>query len=242
MPRSKPLSKREQEICARLISLRKLIGFSREEFSTLGGDTIKRVELARVPLRWDVAGRIWLRAPNINPLFLASNEGPPLLEFDILLPHPHEVSSKPDVLFSEVVDKYSKAIRTWFGTESEAQMPVTWIQAQKDLTIQKREDADRAMALLQEQKARVERWEANAKSSLQLVTACGNDDSVKAKLPTLLARLNKATGARGAKSALAKYMGVPLPNVSQWLSGEREPSGETTLQLLNWVEQQEQKK
>jgi DNA-binding transcriptional regulator YiaG len=54
--------------------------------------------------------------------------------------------------------------------------------------------------------------------------------------------LNKATSGRGAKSALAKYMGVPLPNVSQWLSGDREPSGETTLQLLNWVEHQERKK
>jgi transcriptional regulator with XRE-family HTH domain len=80
------------------------------------------------------------------------------------------------------------------------------------------------------------------KSALDDVTANGNHTNVKEKLPTLLARLNKATSGRGAKSALAKYMGVPLPNVSQWLSGDREPSGETTLQLLNWVEHQERKK
>ena len=80
------------------------------------------------------------------------------------------------------------------------------------------------------------------KSEVDSITVCGNTKDVKAKLPTLLARLNKVTSARGAKSELAKYMGVPPPNVSQWLSGEREPSGETTLQLLNWVERQERKK
>ncbi len=81
-----------------------------------------------------------------------------------------------------------------------------------------------------------------AKTTLDAITDVGNNADVKSKLPTLLARLNNATRDRGMKSALAKYMGVPLPNVSQWLSGEREPSGETTLQLLNWVERQERKK
>ncbi|HEX5218247.1 MAG TPA: helix-turn-helix transcriptional regulator [Verrucomicrobiae bacterium] len=80
----------------------------------------------------------------------------------------------------------------------------------------------------------------NAK--LDTVTASGNSPDVKPTMPALLGRLNKATAAFGMKSKLAKYMGVPLPNVSQWLSGEREPSGETTLRLLHWVEQQERKK
>jgi transcriptional regulator with XRE-family HTH domain len=71
------------------------------------------------------------------------------------------------------------------------------------------------------------------------VTVSGNVQTVKAKLPSLRRRLNQATTERGMKSELAKFMGVPLPNVSQWLSGEREPGGETTLQLLHWVEQQE---
>jgi transcriptional regulator with XRE-family HTH domain len=66
--------------------------------------------------------------------------------------------------------------------------------------------------------------------------------SVKAKLPTLIGRLNEATRKRGEKTALAKFMNVPLSNVSQWLSGEREPSGEKTLQLLNWVQERERQK
>jgi transcriptional regulator with XRE-family HTH domain len=58
-------------------------------------------------------------------------------------------------------------------------------------------------------------------------------------MANLLDRLNKATSQRGMKSKLAKVMGVPLANISQWLSGVREPGGETTLKLLHWVEQQE---
>ncbi|HXR47605.1 MAG TPA: helix-turn-helix transcriptional regulator [Candidatus Limnocylindrales bacterium] len=62
---------------------------------------------------------------------------------------------------------------------------------------------------------------------------------VKLHLPSLLGRLNRATGETGKMSALAKYLGVPLASVSRWLSGKREPGGEITLKMLRWVEQQE---
>ncbi len=80
------------------------------------------------------------------------------------------------------------------------------------------------------------------KSLLTDVSVSGNNVGVKAKLPALIKRLDEATKERGMKTALAKFMGVKLPKVSQWLSGEHEPGGETTLQLLNWVEQQERSK
>jgi outer membrane biogenesis lipoprotein LolB len=70
----------------------------------------------------------------------------------------------------------------------------------------------------------------------------------KAQLPNLLARLNRATSKSGKMSALADYLGkatgqkVPLASVSRWLSGKREPGGEITLKLLQWVEQQERQK
>ena len=69
--------------------------------------------------------------------------------------------------------------------------------------------------------------------------------SVKAQLPNLLERLNRATKETGKMSALADFLGkavgykVPLASVSRWLSGKREPGGEVTLQLLRWVELQE---
>jgi hypothetical protein len=67
-------------------------------------------------------------------------------------------------------------------------------------------------------------------------------EAVGLHLPKLLERLNKATSERGKKTALANFLGVSLAMVSQWLSGKREPGGETTLKLLHWVEQQERKK
>jgi transcriptional regulator with XRE-family HTH domain len=80
------------------------------------------------------------------------------------------------------------------------------------------------------------------KISLRGVTESGKHSGVQAKLKELRVRLNQATADRGMKSRLAKFMRVPLPNVSQWLSGKREPGGETTLKLLQWVEQQERQK
>lgn len=63
--------------------------------------------------------------------------------------------------------------------------------------------------------------------------------SMKPHLPILLERLKVATNQRGAKSELAKFLGIPLVRVSQWLSGDREPGGETTLRLLEWVSAEE---
>jgi transcriptional regulator with XRE-family HTH domain len=73
-------------------------------------------------------------------------------------------------------------------------------------------------------------------------TASANKrEAVKAQLPNLLERLKKATAEPGAKSALAEFLDVPLASLSRWLSGEREPGGETTLRLLQWVEAAEGK-
>jgi transcriptional regulator with XRE-family HTH domain len=80
------------------------------------------------------------------------------------------------------------------------------------------------------------------KTDLTNIVLSDNIQSVKAQLPELQKRLNEATRKRGTKTALAKFMGVKLPTVSRWLSGEKEPGGETTLRLLHWVEQQERPK
>jgi DNA-binding transcriptional regulator YiaG len=80
-----------------------------------------------------------------------------------------------------------------------------------------------------------------SKLGLTHISVSAKRGDVKAQLPNLLERLRKATAERGKKSTLAKFLGVPLANVSQWLSGVREPGGETTLRMLHWVEQQERK-
>lgn len=60
-------------------------------------------------------------------------------------------------------------------------------------------------------------------------------------MPTLIERLRSATKEHGRKTELAKWLGVPRQSVNGWLAGDKEPSGETTLRLLHWVEQEERK-
>jgi DNA-binding transcriptional regulator YiaG len=58
-------------------------------------------------------------------------------------------------------------------------------------------------------------------------------------LKNLLANANRLTSEPGKKTELANFLNAPLESVSRWLSGKREPGGETTLRLLRWVEHQE---
>jgi transcriptional regulator with XRE-family HTH domain len=71
------------------------------------------------------------------------------------------------------------------------------------------------------------------------VAASGKLPPVKSQLKNLLADLNRLTKESGKKTELADFLGAPLTSVSRWLSGEREPGGETTLKMLRWVQQQE---
>jgi hypothetical protein len=79
------------------------------------------------------------------------------------------------------------------------------------------------------------------KNLLTTVAASGKLGPVKSQLDNLLADVNRLTKEPGMKTKLADFLGAPLTSVSRWLSGEREPGGETTLRLLQWVGQQEGK-
>jgi hypothetical protein len=66
-----------------------------------------------------------------------------------------------------------------------------------------------------------------------------NLQPVKSQLDNLLATLNRLTKEPGNKTALADFLGAPLASVSRWLSGKRDPGGETTLKMFHWAEQRE---
>jgi transcriptional regulator with XRE-family HTH domain len=74
-----------------------------------------------------------------------------------------------------------------------------------------------------------------AKKDLQYVSDLVKYKGVNSLLADLLVRLKRATAERGMKTELAHFLKVPLVSVSRWLSGEREPGGETTLRMLAWV-------
>jgi transcriptional regulator with XRE-family HTH domain len=87
-----------------------------------------------------------------------------------------------------------------------------------------------------------------SKTDLTKAETSTKDVDVKAQLPSLLERLNRATKVSGKMSALADFLGhqtnrkIPLASVSRWLSGKREPGGEITLLMERWVEKQERQK
>lgn len=73
-------------------------------------------------------------------------------------------------------------------------------------------------------------------------TLKSNTSPVNSELESLLERLRKATSRTGSKVELARYLGVARQRVTEWLSGTKEPGGETTLRLLRWVQEQERRK
>jgi transcriptional regulator with XRE-family HTH domain len=71
------------------------------------------------------------------------------------------------------------------------------------------------------------------------ITPQSNLPSMQSEIAKVVQRLKNATAPRGKKAELARFLAVEPPRVSEWLSGDKHPSGETTLRLLHWIVQQE---
>ena len=69
-----------------------------------------------------------------------------------------------------------------------------------------------------------------------------NSLSVKTEMEKLLSRVRRLVSGKGMKAKLAAEIDVLPPRLSEWLAGKYQPSGEVTLRLLHWVEQQERQK
>lgn len=80
------------------------------------------------------------------------------------------------------------------------------------------------------------------KKDLTNVVLSATRGDVQTQMQKFLERLKKATSQRGQQTALADFLGVHRVSVSKWLSGKKEPGGEITLKMLQWVEQQERQK
>jgi transcriptional regulator with XRE-family HTH domain len=80
------------------------------------------------------------------------------------------------------------------------------------------------------------------KNELTTTSEIRKVEDVKSEIEKLLARVRGLVSAKGMKAKLAATLGVPQSRLSEWLGGTCEPSGETTLRLLKWVEQQERQK
>jgi DNA-binding transcriptional regulator YiaG len=82
----------------------------------------------------------------------------------------------------------------------------------------------------------------NPKKVLTTISLKSKERGVKTEVQKLIELVKRKASKPGAKSQLARTLGVAPARISEWLSGEKEPGGEYTLQLLHWVEQQERQK
>ncbi|HEX3627263.1 MAG TPA: helix-turn-helix transcriptional regulator [Verrucomicrobiae bacterium] len=234
----KPLPDIEKKICWRMTAIRRLNNLSQGELAKRAGITrnqLANVEAMRVPLKFGVAMEV-CRLLRLNPQWLYSGEGKETLFLDF-----------KDWIFSRLLthrqasESFSAAWKAigedllYFGNTIDRKLENQGREGQsvKDLL------ESHSGPLVVEMENRREEKASKGKTPIDDIPKRGNNEVVKARLPELLKRLNAATQERGKKAALARFLKVPLPKVSQWLSGTHSPGGETTLQLLQWVEQEE---
>lgn len=231
--------------------------FCRRAFSlsqkTLAGrvgltrDQLAAIEQGRTPLRFWPGWKI-CRELNINQVWVLTGQGreAPFIDLDLSF---IETALSERSTFIEICSTLLQSrLNTFSRMETTVPPPPHRGGAQSALIFLSPEWAkqrvirlrDQAQEFLKEAAAiEMQLGVESQNKDLTQVTASGNIRSMKSPLANLLERLKKATAERGMKSKLAEAFDVPLSNVSQWLSGEREPGGETTLRLLAWVEQQE---
>jgi transcriptional regulator with XRE-family HTH domain len=81
---------------------------------------------------------------------------------------------------------------------------------------------------------------AEDKNPLQILPLKSKSETVK--LDGLLKRVKAVTSEHGKKTELASILDVSPARITEWLKGEKEPGGSTTLALLSWVEREEAKR
>lgn len=216
----KPLPDNEKEICRRVAAIRRFKGLNQTELARRVGltrDQLANIEAMRVALKFGTALAI-CRAIDINPNWLYSDADPqsPMLEFDDPL-----WLMVLDVLPSS--DLFSSA---WAGFGDN----LLGLSTQRARRVSPKETVIPARAGLGGKK--------ESKGVLDIRLGMADKEGVKTKirsLPDLMNRLRELTKPRGQKAALARKMNVSRQAVDQWLSRSANPSAETTLELVNWV-------
>jgi transcriptional regulator with XRE-family HTH domain len=265
------MSAREYEIADRLRRFRVSRGISRTAFALaigIGSERLASYESGRAPLRYEVFSAINKRFL-LNPYWLATGiTGPTDFDgpfddsrwsingkdrfikvFDSVLEGPlsdgsydlHARGAGLSKRMAALVDLlYSKD--RWASIDVEV---ILALAAYVEVFLERvREVSRRALgnpALLADFKSGGLKPVIAEKKELTLDSEYRNVDSMKSPMQILLNRVSLATKARGQKAALAKFLKVPPPRVSDWLRGNYEPSGDVTLRLLEWVRAEEVK-
>jgi hypothetical protein len=214
---------------------------------------IASVELGRVPLKYAEAVDLLLvlGGGKVNPLWLSSGDEPMLFcrFYGLAMPEAGALGFKDRDYFSRVMDACSAEIKAIAKAPSEwSNLPKPWLQAQRDRVRFEMEGLVQQLASWQaiatelDDKLGTLDYDADESPEKHILTHAAISEivpDVKSVMRDLRKRLAKVAQPRGKKAELARFLGAPLSSVSRWLSGLQEPGGETTLRLLQWVEQEE---
>lgn len=271
MTRKSSLSTQESEIAARLRQLRTGRSLSREDvalFTALKPGIITRVELERMPLKYDAA-LLWMKVfsgdsilPDfrpLNPLWLAYGMEPVHLSWPLYLPTLAELRLSVGTLFSDFVTQNRSVLIGLAHYPPEPVLPESWLSPYLKYWVrltsemrQLNEGSDLVGLTLKFSAERLSELsrhaveilltlsdiEDRAPGLLTQVSENCKSESVQSEMDKLLAKIRNLTRKKGMKSRLASFLKVPPSRISEWLAGKYEPSGEVTLQLLNWVHKQ----
>ena len=269
LPTMKPSPDREIQIGQRLRAFREGKRISRTAFALsigIGSERLASYEAGRVPLRFEVFKAINDQY-FISPRWLATGEGSPALsqpfhtgDKALLIPMRSVFSEAYDAHLAPVLrdrswqarvefEQYREAwqrLAAFFNANPEEQVPPEVIQAGREGLEVLRSDAVAGLVEFDEsvksRLARVVAGQGRKEKANILLTASSEFRKVadmKSGLQELLGKVRRLTEGKGMKAKLAKCLGVPQSRISEWLAGKYEPSGEITLRLLHWVEQQE---
>jgi len=259
MQQPKALDDEEKQVCSRVAAVRRFDGRSQEEFARsidLTRAQLANIEAQRTSLRFPTGWSL-CRELNVSQLYIAVGQFPVAPFVPVSL---QQTPFSKDATFREVclskhlhgelrrVLDLRRAVREIEGPQS---VPAGLLDLYENYwgafvrVLLARHPPEKWLSIMgQAQRILSELSEREGSNEKARVTSISESDkhvAAESQMAHLLVRLKKATGGHGKKSELARYLGVPLSSVSQWLSGEREPGGETTLRLLHWIEGQEGK-
>jgi transcriptional regulator with XRE-family HTH domain len=235
----KHLPDSEQEICLRFGYARRSSNSTQAEIASalkISRNQIANIEARRVPLKFWLGER-YCKLLGISQSWLAAGVAP---QRSGLHPDVTRYDPQPqgDALFSDVYHRFIGRELSQLR-EQYAELEEQYASPPPRLWSEMLDYCTKIEALAKAIRSRVKSSEPEDNILLTGVAVSGKLAPVKSQLKSLLADLNRLTTEPGTKTKLADFLGAPLTSVSRWLSGEREPGGETTLQMLRWVQEQE---